>query len=117
MTRQKPRPSPSAWLWAEIARRYGDDAANDLHEAYNAQFAPISMRSGTRPSRLGNHAQSHRGNEEEEADSMADRQRRIEGTRRRDRALVMSATCLVVMLVLALFALIALAVMAWPMVP
>lgn len=48
---------------------------------------------------------------------MADRQRRIEGTRRRDRALVMSATCLVLMLVLALLALIALAVMAWPMVP
>jgi hypothetical protein len=48
---------------------------------------------------------------------MADRQRRIEGTRRRDRALVMSATCLVVMLFLALFALICLAVLAWPMVP
>jgi hypothetical protein len=43
---------------------------------------------------------------------MADRQRRIEGTRRRDRALVMSATCLVVMLFLALFALI-----AWPCWP
>jgi hypothetical protein len=49
--------------------------------------------------------------------SMADRQGRIASARRRDRALVMSATCLVVMLVLALFALIALAVMAWPMVP
>jgi hypothetical protein len=48
---------------------------------------------------------------------MADRKERIASTRRRDRALVMSATCLVLMLVLALFALIALAVMAWPMVP
>jgi hypothetical protein len=48
---------------------------------------------------------------------MADRKERIANTRRRDRALVMSATCLVVILVLALLALIALAVMAWPMVP
>jgi len=48
---------------------------------------------------------------------MADRQKRIEGTRRRDRALVMSATCLVLALFLALLALIGLAVMAWPMVP
>lgn len=38
MTRQKPRPSPSAWLWAKLARRYGDDVANELHDAYNAQF-------------------------------------------------------------------------------
>jgi hypothetical protein len=48
---------------------------------------------------------------------MADRKERIAAEKRRDRALVMSATCLVIMLVLALFALIALAVMAWPMVP
>lgn len=37
MTRQLTHPSPSAWLWAEIARRYGDDAALELREAYNEQ--------------------------------------------------------------------------------
>ena len=29
-----PAPNPQAWLWAEIARRFGDDAAADLHNAY-----------------------------------------------------------------------------------
>lgn len=37
MTRQLQHPSPYAWLWAEIARRYGDDAANELRDQYNAQ--------------------------------------------------------------------------------
>lgn len=37
VTRQQPRPSPHAWLWDEIARRYGDAAADELHEAFNAQ--------------------------------------------------------------------------------
>ena len=34
MTRQKPRPSPSAWLWAEIARRLGPSAADQLWAEY-----------------------------------------------------------------------------------
>jgi len=29
--------SPSVWLWDEIARRFGDEAARDLHDGYNAQ--------------------------------------------------------------------------------
>lgn len=38
MSRQPPRvPSPYAWLWEEIARRFGAEAAQQLHEDYLVQ--------------------------------------------------------------------------------
>ena len=29
--------SPTSWLWLEIARRFGQEAADDLHQAHNEQ--------------------------------------------------------------------------------
>lgn len=37
-------PSPQAWLWAEIARRFGDEAAAALHDEYMAVFRVYNRR-------------------------------------------------------------------------
>lgn len=37
MARQTPRPSAYQWLWAEIERRYGADAAAELKSGYLEQ--------------------------------------------------------------------------------
>jgi hypothetical protein len=37
MTRQQPRPSPYAWLWAELERRFGAEAAAEIKAGYLAQ--------------------------------------------------------------------------------
>lgn len=34
MTRQKPRPSPYAWLWAELERRFGVEVAAEIKAGY-----------------------------------------------------------------------------------
>ena len=39
-----PAPNPQAWLWAEIARRFGDDAAADLHNAYLVESRAYHQR-------------------------------------------------------------------------
>jgi type VI protein secretion system component VasF len=83
----------------ELRARLGPNDAAELQRIAKRSRACVSYSSNRTPNR------------------MADRKERIANTRRRDRALVMSATCLVVMLVLALLALIGLAVLAWPMVP
>jgi hypothetical protein len=37
VTRQKPRPSPYAWLWAELARRFGAETAAEIKADYLEQ--------------------------------------------------------------------------------
>lgn len=37
MTRQNPRPSAYQWLWAELARRFGADVAEELKAGYLEQ--------------------------------------------------------------------------------
>jgi hypothetical protein len=37
MAAPKPRPSAYQWLWAEIARRFGEEVAEDLKAGYLAQ--------------------------------------------------------------------------------
>ena len=37
MTRQQPRPSAYAWLWAELERRFGADVAQEIKAGYLAQ--------------------------------------------------------------------------------
>jgi hypothetical protein len=45
VSRQKPRqPSPYAWLWEEIARRFGDEAAKKLHEDYLVQHRAYGQK-------------------------------------------------------------------------
>lgn len=36
--------SPQAWLWAEIARRFGDEAASNLHADYLVQSQRYNHR-------------------------------------------------------------------------
>lgn len=36
--------SPTTWLWNEIERRFGKDAAADLHRDYNAQLQSYQQR-------------------------------------------------------------------------
>jgi hypothetical protein len=37
VTRVQPRPSPHRWLWDEIARRFGDEAARQLKFDFDEQ--------------------------------------------------------------------------------
>ena len=39
MTRQQPRPSPYAWLWAELERRFGAEVASEIKAGYLEQMA------------------------------------------------------------------------------
>lgn len=40
----QPAPNPYAWLWAEISRRFGADAAADLHADYLAESRAYNRR-------------------------------------------------------------------------
>lgn len=42
--------NPQAWLWAEIARRFGDEAANALHTDYLTQWRRYNHRRHNGPS-------------------------------------------------------------------
>ena len=49
MTKTTHNDSPQAWLWAEIARRFGDEAASALHADFLVEWRRYNHRRHNEP--------------------------------------------------------------------